>query len=80
MLLIQVHRGNSLRIALKHDYTSFTGYSSRGLVCAAVFIYESLSLYCCFHLGILLILMIWEHLPIEIHMSAPMRRAWRSIC
>ena len=37
LLLIQVHRGNSLRIALKHDYTSFTGYSSRGLVCAAVF-------------------------------------------
>ena len=37
MLLIQVHRGNYLRIALKHDYTSFTEHSSRGLVCAAVF-------------------------------------------
>ena len=46
--------------------------------CLCCNIDDSLSLYCCFHVVTLLILMFWEYFPIEIHMSTPVKQAqWK---
>ena len=48
--------------------------------CSCCNIDDSLSLYCCFHVVTLLILMFWEYFPIEIHMATPVKQARWYIC
>ena len=62
-----------------HVITSFTGSLLRSLVCAAIFM-----ILCHFIVNsrgyFFLISIFWEYFPIEIHMSAPVKRALQYIC
>ena len=65
-----------------HIYNLFIWFSYRRFTwwpCFCCNIDDSLSLYCCFYVVTLLILMFWEYFPIEIPMSAPAKQARRFV-
>ena len=77
LLLNLVYCGNSLRIALTYDHIIYWKFTPWPCLCCNI--HYSLSLNCCFHVSILLILMSGNTFRLNFT-SAPVKRAGLYIC